>query len=109
MLNSCSMCQPPKEWTEGVQAMSSLKQSPYILIIATSRNAQIVDFIDEFRQLNWSAVYVGISDAVDYAAVVPCVVLLTSSTWNAPNFMNVVRADPICLIPVLVEPVALPE
>jgi len=94
--------------------MSTLGQLPgqrlYILIISSPGDSQVVDLIDEFRQLNWSAVHVCTSDTVTHvASLVPCVVMLAPLTWNTSILVDTIRADPVCLIPVLVEPMALPD
>jgi hypothetical protein len=82
----------------------------YILLVAQSSDSEVIDLIDEFRQLGWGAVHAESPEMVAQAPQVAAVVVaLAPSIENTPIFTAVMRIDPPCLIPVKTKPTPTPD
>jgi hypothetical protein len=83
---------------------------PYILLVALPGDSEVIDLIDELRQLGWSAVHAETPEMVAQAAPATIVVVgLSPSIEDTPIFAAIRHIDPHCLIPVLTEPMPIPD
>jgi hypothetical protein len=91
-------------------AYSSSGRSARIFVIAPPRLVRARRLADELYDQGWDAVLVDSPTLAAQAAENgTCIVVLTREQWRDPAIVAAVRARPPILIPVLSEPMPLPE
>jgi hypothetical protein len=82
-----------------------------LAVVAAPKCAPATRLAHDLRQLGLTVIHVtnidAVKEAVDDAAV--CIVVMTANTWDSPPLIAAVMAHPPRLIPVLGEPMQLPQ
>lgn len=92
------------------QERSSLDPSLSVLVAAGPQDTQAAALVRKMRDAGLRVTFasaVTIAARADEAAV--CLAVLRPDTWKTPTIAITLRARPVCLIPVLAEPMELPR
>jgi len=88
----------------------SSNQSNYVLIVAAPGSEVASRLAEDLRQAGISVAQADTPEVASRAALAPtCIAVLTPTTWNHPVVIAAVTARPARLIPVLAEPMPLPQ
>lgn len=89
---------------------SGRRRPPSIIVVAPPDLPRAHQLADALYDLGWAVTLAETpADAADADAADACVVVLTRDEWRDPAITAAVRARPSMLLPVLIEPMALPS